>query len=88
MNTDVFEDITEDKIRVTVFSDKKLRHKLKFLDDDYCLIFSKKYDIIVEDVRSSLHYVTDLSYEKMKEKIDEFIFSMKHDKNLVNYLVR
>lgn len=84
LNNNVFELVDG----YTVFSEKKLRKILRWIDDKYCILFSEKYNVDIETVRKSIHYVTDLSAEKLKERVETLFRELQHDRNLVAYLVR
>lgn len=84
LNNDVFENDNG----YVVYNDKKLRKILKNMDIKYCERFSNQYCISLEDVLQSIQYIINISSDKLKEKTDTIFSQLKHDNNLISYLVR
>lgn len=88
INDDVFEQVEEDGKIYSQFSDKKLRKKLRHLNVNYCRLFAKRYGVDEQSVLDSIHYITDLDYSKLFIKVKNLFKTLKHDKQLIEYLVR
>lgn len=63
---------------------KKLRQRLKALDDNYAMLFSTLYGIDIKDVQKSISYIRSLSTDEMQTKIIRLIFKLRHDKEILS----
>lgn len=88
LNFDVFDTISEDNVKYTVFSDKKLRKQLRDMDGKYCKQFASRYGLDLQSVLNSIHYVTDLDYSRMFVRVNNLLKSLKHDKGLIAHIAR
>lgn len=61
---------------------KKLIGRLKSLDDNYSKLFSSIYNLDINDVSKSVHYIASLSTEDLRLKIDRLISKLKHSREI------
>jgi hypothetical protein len=88
INNNVFDENLESDGLYVSFNDKKLRHILKNIDDSYCVRFSQFYSIDLDDVKGCVHYITDLTHDKLKEKVTAILNFLKHDKQILEHVLR
>lgn len=69
VNADVFEYVEEDDKTYSSFSSKKLVSHIRHIDDAYCFIFAKRFNLPIEKVKKGASYCTKLSSQRLYTKI-------------------
>ena len=65
---------------------KKLKWRLKTLDDNYAELFSSTYGLDYGDVKRTIEYISNLDYSSIEIKLNRLINTLKHSNNLLDIL--
>ena len=65
---------------------KKLRSRLKCLDDNYAKLFSALYGLDYEDVKKTIKYISSLGTSTVYIKIEKCMYELKRDKKILNII--
>lgn len=84
VNSDVF--IKENEHDCYSLSSRKLIKNLRNIDDRYIKIFSNLYDLNEDEVRKATQFIKNLSSDRMIRNVNNLLFVLKHDKELITYL--
>ena len=84
VNSDVF--IKEKDDTCYSLSIRKLIKYLRNIDNRYIKIFSNLYNLKEEEVRKASDFIKNLSSDRMIRNINNLLFVLKHDKELITYL--
>lgn len=68
-----------DKSDDFVLKYKRLKWRLKQINDDYAKLFSAIYGFDYSDVKRSVKYISSLSNEDLDTKINRFVNELKHN---------
>lgn len=83
---DFFDRTEEEGKIVRQFNKKKLKKHLRNIDDRYCKIFAKKYNLDYSDVLDSSKYITSLTYDRMDRRVNNLFKLLSRDQNLIEEL--
>ena len=84
VNADVFS--KEEDSKTYQLSYRKLIGHLRHLDESYCRIFSDTYDLDYNEVRECSEFIANLSVDRMKRNIQNLLFILSNDKELIKYI--
>lgn len=65
---------------------RKLKKRLKSLDDDYSELFSTTYGLNYDDVKKSVDYVKNLKSSDLNMRLDRFVNELKHNEKFIGVL--
>ena len=63
---------------------RKLKWRLRHLDNDYAVFFAKSYKLDYNDVKKSIDYISSLTTDELDLKIDRCMFELKHNKIILD----
>lgn len=68
------------------FSKNKLKRYLRSLDDSYAAYFAREYNLVEQEVKDNLKYVTDISSDRVENNITRLFGCLKQDKDFIELL--
>ena len=75
-----------DRSNNQVLQYKKLKKRLRSLDDNYAKFFSALYDVPYDSLLRSVQYISNLSNIELDVKISRFFNELQHNKELISIL--
>ena len=84
VNVDVFS--KEKESGVAELSNRKLIKHLRNINDRYVKIFSDTYKLNSDEVKKAADFIKNLTPDRMIRNINNLLFLLKHDKELIEYI--
>ena len=86
VNFNLNENLPKDLINLSI--EKKLKHHLFTMSDEYLHIFSKQYGIDYEKVKLGFSYISSLSRNKLAKHLKQSLAELSRDSDILLYFGR